>query len=184
MEAIRQEYSFKEHSKEDSISDDTGSSIFTEHKLDTTENDAENDPDLSKSTVLAPFNSLEPNGDEFIESVSKKAVNKRAIKFHSKLREFDRKYERNNNSQLDNGVYVQPVGGASTKGYGKPPPSLSTPSTPGQQSPKGSEHKGLIPLTSFCKGTAASTAQSFYTATSNIGTSFMSELVFRSECAE
>ncbi len=170
IESIKQEYSFKEHSQDDSAADEASSSMFTEHKLDTTDNDAENDPDMSKSTVLAPFNSVDPNGQELIEDLTRQALSRRVIKFHSKLRELDRRYERNNNSQLDNGVYVQPVGGASAKGYGGK--ALSTPSTPGQQSPKSLDHnKGLLSLASCGKGTAASTAQSFYTSTPNIGTS-------------
>ena len=36
-------------------------------------------------------------------------VSKKTIKFCSKLREYNRKYERENNSQQDNGVYVQAV---------------------------------------------------------------------------
>ena len=34
-------------------------------------------------------------------------VNRNVIKFCSKLREFDRNYEKNNNGELDNGVYIE-----------------------------------------------------------------------------
>ena len=172
MEAIRNEYSFKEKAKEDSLNDEASSSVFTEHNLDTTENDVENDPDLSKSTILAPFNSIEPNAQEFVESVLRLVQSKRIIKFHSKLREIDRRYERNNNSQLDNGVYVQPVGGASPKGFAKAQASGSSPSTPGQLSPKISDNKLLQPFGSSGKGTIT-TAQSFYSTTLFIGTSVL-----------
>ena len=32
---------------------------------------------------------------------------KKEIKFNSKLREFDRNYEKNNNGEVDNGVYIE-----------------------------------------------------------------------------
>lgn len=77
--------------------------------MDTTENGTENGLDLTKSTILAPFNTPEPEEKKFIIKIQKQLINKKIIKFSSKLREFDRRYERENNSQLDNGVYVQVV---------------------------------------------------------------------------
>jgi len=56
--------------------------------------------------VLAPFNTNELSGQEFIESI-KPLVVRRGIKFSSKLREVDRQYERDNNSKIDNGIYVR-----------------------------------------------------------------------------
>jgi len=103
IDSIKKEYSYKQKSQENSINEDSNSSIFTEHNLDTTENDQ----DLSKSTILAPFNSIESKETIFMERVKRIAQNKKVIKFNSKIRECDRKYERNNNSKLDNGVYVQ-----------------------------------------------------------------------------
>lgn len=81
--------------------------MFTEHNLDTTENEVENAEDLSKSTILAPFNTPDPEGDISMCKLQTMVVSKKTIKFCSKLREYNRKYERDNNSQQDNGVYVQ-----------------------------------------------------------------------------
>ena len=150
IEAIKNEYRFKGPTNDSLNSSESISSIFTEHKLDTMENEAENDLNQSKSTVLAPFNSLETEQERFIRGIERGVQPKKMLKFSSKLREYDRRYERNNNSQLDNGVYVQPVGGASPKGFGnnqnKPSASTSTPSTPGQVSPcskeKAMSHSG------------------------------------------
>ena len=104
IRSIKEEFDYRERLKDQSANEDEVS-IFTVHNLDTTES-AENGADLSKSTILAPFNSNEPREQEFIESVKPLVVAKRTLKFSSKLREIDRQYERNNNSKLDNGVYV------------------------------------------------------------------------------
>eukprot|EP01022_Parablepharisma_sp_SALTPOND_P028334 TRINITY_DN70811_c2_g1_i1.p2 TRINITY_DN70811_c2_g1~~TRINITY_DN70811_c2_g1_i1.p2 ORF type:complete len:900 (+),score=54.88 TRINITY_DN70811_c2_g1_i1:3575-6274(+) len=159
IENIMNEYRFKSQDK-DSSDSSANSSVFTEHKLDTAENESEND--LSKSTVLAPFNSVEQDAGQFFESIVNEIVPKKMLKFSSKLREYDRKYERDNNSQLDNGVYVQPIGGASPKGYqqNKPSMSTSTPSTPGQISPKSSEKTLMIKAEE--RKTGAKTTQSYY----------------------
>jgi hypothetical protein len=131
-------------------------SIFTVHNLDTSES-AENGADMSKSTILAPFNSNEPHEQEFVESVTPLVVPKRTLKFSSKLREFDRQYERNNNSKLDNGVYV------------------SAPSNPGakdktQPFSKGSSHdKGPVTGLTGRSTMGSSTLQSFSSNAPAIG---------------
>ena len=139
ISCIKKEYDFKERNKDKSISEDE-SSVFTVHNLDTTVNN-ENEADLSKSAILAPFNSNEPNEQSFIESVQPLIISKKAIKFCSKLREIDRQYERDNNSKIDNGVYLQSAISA-----------LSSPS-----SPKGS-HLGLT------RSTASSTMMQSFTS--------------------
>ncbi len=109
ISAIKKENDYKERQKDASADE---SSVFTVHGLDTTSAEAEDD--MSKSTILAPFNSNEPNQQSFLESVEPLVLNRRAIKFCSKLREVDRQYERDNNSKIDNGIYVQaavPVAG-------------------------------------------------------------------------
>ena len=60
----------------------------------------------SRSVILAPFNSTqkEDSSCEFHESV----LPSRVVRFGSKVREIDRQYERNNNCELDNGVYNKP----------------------------------------------------------------------------
>jgi len=41
------------------------------------------------------------------KSIDNLYINRNVIKFCSKLREFDRNYEKNNNCELDNGVYIE-----------------------------------------------------------------------------
>ena len=65
--------------------------------------------DASKSLILAPYNTGNEEQDEFISSIERKVINKKTIKFASKLRELNRRYERNNNSNIDNGIYVKSV---------------------------------------------------------------------------
>lgn len=106
--SIRKEYDFRERNHDNSFND-MSSSLFTEHNLDATENENGDSEDLSKSTILAPFNTPDPEGSIKLNKMQNLIVSKKAIKFSSKLRELDRKYERDNNSQQDNGIYVQEV---------------------------------------------------------------------------
>lgn len=101
--SIRKEYDFKERLKDTSVSD--SSSIFTVHNLDT-ENSEE--MDVSKSIVLAPYNTNESDEEELLHFTQPLFVSKRTIKFSSKLREVNRQYEKDNNSNIDNGIYVNP----------------------------------------------------------------------------
>jgi len=76
---------------------------FTEHHIDTSLNELTRN-DTSKSIILAPFNSTQT--DRSIEIINPKEIRvKDSIKFGAKVREIDRQYERNNNCELDNGVY-------------------------------------------------------------------------------
>ena len=76
---------------------------FTEHHIETSLNELTRN-DTSKSNILAPFNSTQT--DHSIECLSVEQLRSRtAIKFGQKVREIDRQYERNNNCELDNGVY-------------------------------------------------------------------------------
>ena len=104
--AIKREYDYKERLKDKTCSEN--SSIFTVHDLDTNES-REVGLNLSKSVILAPFNTNENNNSSLIDDMEPMVVSKKVIKFSSKLREVDRKYERDNNSNLDNGVYVKSV---------------------------------------------------------------------------
>jgi len=99
MIEMRKEYDFKDRHKNSSLSE---SSLFTEHNLDTTINRSNEE---SKSEILAPFNTNEGD-NKFMESVEPLIVSRKVIKFSSKLREINRKYERDNNSNNDNGIYV------------------------------------------------------------------------------
>ncbi len=63
----------------------------------------------SKSIILAPFNSTRSDLDQINNSLSdsvKEMIQDRScLKFAARVREVDRKYEANNNQELDNGVY-------------------------------------------------------------------------------
>ncbi len=106
INAIKKEYDYKERQKDNSVSAEE-SSVFTVHGLNTTAENNDSESDLSKSAILAPFNSNEPDERSFVDSVQPLVISKHTIKFCSKLREIDRQYERDNNSKIDNGVYVQ-----------------------------------------------------------------------------
>lgn len=110
LDNIRRDYDFKERQRECSTSGD--SSIFTVHNLDTETNE---DEELSKSIVMAPYNTNESDEESFIETVEPLVVSRRVIKFSSKLREINREYERDNNSNIDNGIYVKPTAVVSSR---------------------------------------------------------------------
>ena len=71
------------------------STIFTEYNLDTTE--YENNQNLSKSDILAPFNSTNSESSGNSAMKFRNIQPKKIIKLHPKLREIDRNYEKNNN---------------------------------------------------------------------------------------
>jgi len=104
VHSIKKEYDFKERLKDTSVSDT--SSIFTIHNLDTENSD---DTEMSKSVVLAPYNTNESDEEELLNNVEPLIISKRAIKFSSKLREVNRQYEKDNNSNIDNGIYINPL---------------------------------------------------------------------------
>ena len=101
---LKREFDFRERLNDSSISD---SSVFTVHNLETENSDTE---ELSKSVVLAPYNtneSDEEEEEEFIDSIEPMIMSKRTIKFASKIREVNRQYEKDNNSNINNGIYLQ-----------------------------------------------------------------------------
>lgn len=59
----------------------------------------------SRSVILAPFNSSHSDLLALQNSAAQMMEPQRIIKFNAKLAEVNRQYERNNNAQLDNGVY-------------------------------------------------------------------------------
>ena len=58
--------------------------------------------DSTKSIVLAPFNST-IGQDSFLDDVE--ILEKKAIKFMPSVIDYDMQYEKNNNCEVDNGVY-------------------------------------------------------------------------------
>jgi len=97
-ETIRKEYSYV---KKSTNGTDTGT-LFTEQNIDSTQNELTKNA-TTKSVILAPFNSTQ---SDFSNSNNAPAVEKKCvIKFGAKVRDVDREYEKNNNGDLDNGVY-------------------------------------------------------------------------------
>lgn len=79
---------------------------FTEGNIDSTQNALIKNI-TTKSVVLAPFNStLTESGLQLFSKLGDVAVPKKGIfKFRGRVKELDREYEKNNNGDLDNGVY-------------------------------------------------------------------------------
>lgn len=104
-EKIRQEFAYNNIKKEYRVNDTEVSCDFTEHHLETNDNDELRNL-TTKSLILAPFNSTTSETPaEELQDIESLRAEGRVIKFNAKCRDFDRQYERNNNCDLDNGVY-------------------------------------------------------------------------------
>jgi len=109
---IRHEYAYHKETKDglqksnmninDGANTETGT-VFTEQNIDVTQGDLTRNS-TSKSLVLAPFNSVAEEGDWDI-SEDQLLIKKKIIKFAPKVKELDRQFEKNNNGDVDNGVY-------------------------------------------------------------------------------
>nr|QJD55598.1 snf1-related protein kinase [Euplotes vannus] len=97
-EKIKQEFSYGNVRKEYKNNETDVSCDFTEHHLETCENDELRNLS-TKSIILAPFNSTTS------DVPSELRCDRKVIKFNAKCRDFNRQYEMNNNCDLDNGVY-------------------------------------------------------------------------------
>ena len=83
--------------------------LFTEYNLETAGNDDEPEDQrniLEKSYVLAPFSSFVCLNDTMEEEPE---IVSGVLRFGKKVREINRKYEENNNADLDNGVINEAV---------------------------------------------------------------------------
>lgn len=85
---------------------------FTEQNLETSQNELTRNI-TSKSNILAPFNSTLSDGSEENKAEEMIISDKRIIKLAPKVRDVDRQYEKNNNCELDNGVYNKLMGTSS-----------------------------------------------------------------------
>ena len=86
---------------------DETNTLFTEQNIDSTQDEL-NKNETTKSQILAPFNSSQSDQDSSFEYLSNDfelLVKKDMIKFAAKVRDIDRQYEKNNNGDVDNGVY-------------------------------------------------------------------------------
>jgi len=96
-EAIREEYACGKKTKGDETV------LFTEQNIDSTQSELTRNI-TDKSFILAPFNTTQ--GSSNSNTLSIPLYNKKdIIKFGAKARDADRQYEKNNNGDLDNGVY-------------------------------------------------------------------------------
>lgn len=82
--------------------DTTNSDWFVEEDLISSQSELTRNI-TSKSNILAPFNSYDSK--QSLESMYSLILDKRVIKICSKVKDADRQYERNNNCEVDNGVY-------------------------------------------------------------------------------
>ena len=105
LEQIKKEYHLNMPA-EDSAESSIDYSIFTEHALDNTEHGIGEEINSDKSFVLDPYNSLEKDNVDILKNLEAEVLPRKTLKFSSKLREYNRKYERENNSKLDNGIYL------------------------------------------------------------------------------
>ena len=121
-EAIKKEYSCRKKSKAEGEGETN--TLFTEQNIDSTQNDLTKNI-TTKSVILAPFNSTRTNCSKTHESFAmlfeeegEIQEKQEIIKFAAKVRDVDRQYEKNNNGDLDNGVYNKLIC-ASTEGNKK-----------------------------------------------------------------
>ncbi len=77
---------------------------FTEQNIDSSQSDLTRNAS-SKSVILAPFNSTRSHQSDMHDSVKELLIEKKPVKLCSKVRDVDRQYEKNNNCEVDNGVY-------------------------------------------------------------------------------
>ena len=117
-ETMKKDYSCRKKTKVEGGEGET-TTLFTEQNIDSTQNDLTKNI-TTKSIILAPFNSTLTEYTKSYESVRKipktEIRNKsEIIKFSAKVRDIDRQYEKNNNGDLDNGVYNKLIC-ASSKG--------------------------------------------------------------------
>ena len=77
---------------------------FTEGNIDSTQNALIKNV-TTRSIVLAPFNSTMTDVFNFDESLETLPARNKQFKFKGRVKELDREYEKNNNGEVDNGVY-------------------------------------------------------------------------------
>jgi hypothetical protein len=85
--------------------DGDSQTLFTEQNIDSTQNDLTKNV-TTKSVILAPFNSTKSHISDLHSSVEDALQDRKdKLRFAAKVRDIDRQYEKNNNCELDNGVY-------------------------------------------------------------------------------
>lgn len=110
MEFINKHKATRKYSKDKDVSMET--EWFTEQNLETSQNELTRNIS-SKSNILAPFNSTYSEVPEKQEIKESMMANRNVVKFAAKVKDIDRQYEKNNNCELDNGVYNKLMGDSS-----------------------------------------------------------------------
>ncbi len=100
-DAIEKEYCYR---KEKKLGEGETNTLFTEQNIDSTQNELTKN-NTTKSVILAPFNSTITHQSDCDSIDSHFLEEKKLIKFAAKVRDIDRQYEKNNNGDVDNGVY-------------------------------------------------------------------------------
>lgn len=91
--------------KDHNETEDIPSDCFTAQQLDSTQNPLLKNVS-TRSVILAPFNSTKTHLTDRDFTVDEEVYPRgEVIIYEAKVREIDRQYERNNNCELDNGVY-------------------------------------------------------------------------------
>ena len=82
--------------------------LFTEQGIESTRNELIKN-DMTKSVILAPFNTTQSHTNiEDLPMSGCDLIDKRLIiNFSDNIRDIDRQFEKNNNSNIDNGVYTK-----------------------------------------------------------------------------
>lgn len=82
----------------------SGSDWFIEQNIDSSQSELTRNIS-SKSIILAPFNSSQNEDSESHETITEVIIPNNPIKLCAKVKDIDIQYERNNNCNVDNGVY-------------------------------------------------------------------------------
>lgn len=101
-EDIAREFASTERAERNRQTETTESDWFVEQDLDRTQYELTRNAS-TKSAILAPFNSNASG--KSCKPAEAAVLHKRVIKLNPKVKEIDRQYERNNNCEVDNGVY-------------------------------------------------------------------------------
>ena len=109
IENIQKEFTYAKRERNQGIDSSTSSmqsDWFIEQNIDQSQSELTKN-ETSKSFILAPFNStITDENEKSAYAVDDKDIyNKRIIKYDPRVKEIDRQYERNNNCEVDNGVY-------------------------------------------------------------------------------
>ena len=86
------------------LSSTIDSDWFIEQNIDKSESDLTKNI-TSKSRIFAPFNTTKSHQSEIHESIEELILDKKAVRLSSRIKDADKQYEKNNNCEVDNGIY-------------------------------------------------------------------------------